>query len=472
MKTIVVGAGGGGIASAILAAVRGEEVTLLEGHSKLGGCASYFKRGPYLYDAGATTLSGLETNKPLCELFELIGNKPDLYLADPGIVFHLSCGKVIHYYRDFDRWMDELKLHFPEMDHRPFWELVRKIDQKSWKFLKEIKHFPFKELSDLQDLIKYPSHAGLVPYLLVSTDHMLKKYGLDQHDYLELVNGILIISAQTLSQRTPFLVGAMGLSYPSETYAPVGGMKGVMDFFEKELLRLGVKLEKRAKVESFSEKGNKVSVKLLKGDEEKGERLILNLPIWNLSSMSEGQLSETFLEEGEKNPGGWGAFCLYFGITSSVEGLYHQVHLASDIIPNYFASFSIPDDESRAPKGERAVTISFHVPATEWIGLSKDEYESKKKALSDIVLEDFKKRFKVDELKMLTLGTPKTFERYTGRKNGFVGGVPFVYGKSPFALLSPVTSSPEIFRVGDTTYPGQGLVGVVAGALALHERLK
>lgn len=46
MKTIVVGAGGGGIASALLANLRGEKVTLLEGHSHVGGCASYFKVVP------------------------------------------------------------------------------------------------------------------------------------------------------------------------------------------------------------------------------------------------------------------------------------------------------------------------------------------------------------------------------------------------------------------------------------------
>jgi phytoene dehydrogenase-like protein len=91
--------------------------------------------------------------------------------------------------------------------------------------------------------------------------------------------------------------------------------------------------------------------------------------------------------------------------------------------------------------------------------------------ISKIIMDDFLKRFQVDEIKFFTTGTPKTFERYTGRKNGFVGGLPFLYGTNPQSLLSPVTKFKDIYRVGDTVFPGQGLCGVVAGALQLHYRL-
>ena len=50
MKTTIIGAGGGGIASALLATLRGEQVSLLESHSKIGGCASYFGRGQFVFE--------------------------------------------------------------------------------------------------------------------------------------------------------------------------------------------------------------------------------------------------------------------------------------------------------------------------------------------------------------------------------------------------------------------------------------
>ena len=119
-STIFVGAGGGGIASALLAAIRGETVTLVEAHSYLGGCASYFRRGKFVFDAGATTVSGVAPGEPLGELFQLLGQTPDLILSDPGIVFHLSSGKKLRYHHDFESWMQELEDHFPQLNHRPF----------------------------------------------------------------------------------------------------------------------------------------------------------------------------------------------------------------------------------------------------------------------------------------------------------------------------------------------------------------
>jgi phytoene dehydrogenase-like protein len=458
MKTIVVGAGGGGIASALLAKKRGEDVTLLESHSALGGCASWFRRGSFIFDAGATTISGIEINAPLGELFELLGHSPNLYPADPGIVFHLSSGKVISYYRDFEKWMKELQHHFPSLKHRPFWTLVKSINKKSWSLLHDVKTFPFRNLSDVVDVVKYPQYISLIPHLLISTEHALKIFGLDTKEYLELVNGILLISAQANSEHISFIVGAMALSYPAETYAPVGGMKGLMDFFEKQLLELGVEIRKKTRVSTFS----KGQISLSSGEKLQADRLIINLPLWNMAQMTEGHLKETFMDEALKKPGSWGAFTLYFGAKSCIKELYHQVHLNHPDVKNYFVSFSLPDDLGRAPEGHQAVTISTHVYAEDMVD---------KEFLTKMILDDFKKRFQVSDLKFITSGSPKTFERYTGRKNGFVGGLPFLYGKNPLSLLSPLTQEKNIFRVGDTVFPGQGLCGVVAGAIQLHHRL-
>lgn len=458
-NTIVIGAGGGGIASALLASLRGEKVTLIEAHSALGGCASWFKRGPYIFDAGATTLSGVGENEPVGELFSLLGTSPDLYASDPGIVFHLSNGKVIRYYRDFEKWMVELSEIFPGLNHRPFWELTRSINEKSWLLLKNIKTFPFSSITDYLDLLKHPKLLTLAPYLLLSTEHALKKFGLDQGDYLEFINGLLLISAQAHSEKIPFIVGAMALSYPAQTFAPRGGMKGLMDFFEKELERHDVLVRKKTRVQSFTNN----TVTLSDGETLTGERLIVNLPVWNMAQMYQGEMKKKFMKESESHPGSWGAFVLYFGVKSDIHELYHQVHLNHPLVKNYFVSFSIPHDELRAPRNYQAVTISTHVYADE---------TTDKELLSKIILDDFLKRFPVSDIKFITTGSPKTFERYTGRLKGYVGGLPFLYGKNPFSMLGAHTSEEEVFRVGDTVFPGQGLCGVVAGAMGLHRRLK
>lgn len=433
MKTLIVGAGGGGIASALLAQLRGEEVTILEAHSHIGGCASYFRRGKFVFDVGATTLSGMLPHKPLGKLFQRLGIFPEFEKVDPGMVIHLSTGEVITYHQNFEKWMEELNRHFPDLAHRKFWEKIREIDKLGWELLGEMGKFPSFDPTDFFFIFKHPRFLKILPFFLISTDMALKFYGLDHPRYREMINGILLISAQSEAPHIPFLVGALSLAYPQETYIPKGGMKGLMYFFEEEFSKRGIVLKKKTRVVPESEE-----IKAF-------DRVIYN----------------TLSKEGREQ-GGWGAFTLYFAIEKAFENPYQQVHLNHPLVKNYFVSCS--------RNGE--ITISTHVLAREWFELSPDAYEKRKKLFEKIIMDDFFKRFKVTEVKFLAAGTPSSFEYYTGRESGFVGGLPFLYGKNPWALPNFMTGKENVFQVGDTIFPGQGLVGVVAGALMLDKHLR
>src|SRR3954452_12322499 len=70
---VVVGGGMGGLATAALAQRRGLRVALLESHTRLGGCAGWFPREPYTFDAGATALMGLRPGEPVAALLDDVG---------------------------------------------------------------------------------------------------------------------------------------------------------------------------------------------------------------------------------------------------------------------------------------------------------------------------------------------------------------------------------------------------------------
>src|SRR3954468_11262143 len=70
---VVVGGGIAGLSTAALAQRLGLRTALLEAHTKLGGCAGYFGRGPYTFDAGATALMGLGPGEPIGDLLRMIG---------------------------------------------------------------------------------------------------------------------------------------------------------------------------------------------------------------------------------------------------------------------------------------------------------------------------------------------------------------------------------------------------------------
>lgn len=42
---------------------------------------------------------------------------------------------------------------------------------------------------------------------------------------------------------------------------------------------------------------------------------------------------------------------------------------------------------------------------------------------------------------------------------------------NPLKLYSHETALQDVYQVGDTTFPGQGFVGVCAGAQILHESI-
>lgn len=466
--TVVVGAGVGGITSALLASQTDKKVLLLEQHSLLGGCSSYFRRGPYAFDVGATTLSGLLPHQPLGELQELLGLKFPVVKVDPGIHFHFSSGREISRFSDFDQWQKELQKI--QASNPELWHHLEKIEAKAWKVLKSLR--PFEGINS--ELIKKsinPDVLSLLPYFLMSAEMDLKRFDSSGEDFWELVNGVDLISAQAFAHQIPAFVGAMSLTYPKETYYPWGGMKGLMEFCEGELLKRNVLIRKKTRVIKLREEKNHLVLTTESGEEIEARKVIFNLTHWALESLLENK--QQMQREVKKRAEGPAAFCVYFAtrLSEPMKNLYHQVHLKNPSLTNYFISFSHPDDHSRAPRGEQTVTLSTHVDPKDWSHLSTEEYLFFKKKMTDLMIGDFQNRFTPLEIKHLTSGTPQTFESYTGRPMGMVGGLPLLYGQGPWEFLLPEVAPERIFRVGDTVFPGQGWVGVVAGALNLHEML-
>ena len=67
-------------------------------------------------------------------------------------------------------------------------------------------------------------------------------------------------------------------------------------------------------------------------------------------------------------------------------------------------------------------------------------------------------------------GTPLTFERFTHRVNGMVGGFP---QKSLWAGWAPHASRDRgVWLVGDSVFPGQSTAGVTLGALRVAREIE
>ena len=76
-RAIVIGAGFGGIASAIRLRAKGYDVQLVDRCERLGGRAQVFERDGYRHDAGPTVITAPFLIR---ELFELLGERLEDYV--------------------------------------------------------------------------------------------------------------------------------------------------------------------------------------------------------------------------------------------------------------------------------------------------------------------------------------------------------------------------------------------------------
>jgi phytoene dehydrogenase-like protein len=132
-----------------------------------------------------------------------------------------------------------------------------------------------------------------------------------------------------------------------------------------------------------------------------------------------------------------------------------------------FISISDAKDDTRAPVGQRAVTLSTHTVAADWWNLQsadpqayqarREDYTQRVLDAAELALPGLKAA-----VRLCLPGTPQTFWFYTRRPQGMVGGYPQT---SLLAARGPSTGLRNAWLVGDSIFPGQSTAGVTLGAL-------
>lgn len=468
---LVIGAGVAGLSFTALmekklaqnASTPGQKIALLESHHLVGGCASYFERDGFLFDAGATTLSGLLPGRPLDLLIKELNLNIDLKKIDPGLIF-LFPDKIINRFSDEEKWREELSKNFPKISHNDFWNKIEKINKLGWELSGNQHELPLRSKSDLLKLISFKNLKAIkaLPLLFKSVEKSLGTESSHNKEYRALINELLFITAQNKMDDTPLLMGAMGLSYPNDTYYAMGGMKALCLALQEKCSHLFL----RHKVIEIKKIPNGFLVTTDKRTFTT-KKIISSLPEWNNAALLKDEVSKVNKEE--KNC--WSAFMLYLTIPKNEKrsGLYYQIH--TDPIPfcdskSFFVSLSHPQDQLRSIFERQTVTISCHTKPSLWENLESEEYKRRKKIVQDFILTHLCEHFdlKKDELKNIYSGSPKTFVRYTNRHRGLVGGIPHSLKRNPLSYALAFSSIENFYQIGDTQFPGQGIAAVILGA--------
>jgi phytoene dehydrogenase-like protein len=154
--------------------------------------------------------------------------------------------------------------------------------------------------------------------------------------------------------------------------------------------------------------------------------------------------------------------------------LHHQVVVQEPLAEGNTLFFSLsPDwDRDRAPANQRALTLSTHTKLGPWWQLferDRTAYEARKEIYTQRLLKAAQVALPgLREAATLILpGTPVSFQRFTRRAWGWVGGFPQT---NLFQHWGPHLA-PGLWMVGDSIFPGQSTAAVALGGLRVAAEL-
>ncbi|MDZ4721189.1 MAG: NAD(P)/FAD-dependent oxidoreductase [Roseiflexaceae bacterium] len=479
---IVIGAGIGGLTTAALLARHGYKVLVLEGHIEPGGCASSYERKRpdgtrYVFDVGATLFAGFRPGGAHHWVGQKLGLTWPVRPLNPAMQVWLPDARVTRW--GDERWITERQRVFGSSHStESFWRTQERTADIAWRFAARLPHLPIETPADLLQLIPTirPELALLLPGLFSTVGRELRVRGVLDRRMRAYVDGQLLISAQTTAAQCAWLYGAVALDFAriGAHYAE-GGAWSLARTLVDSLTRDGGEIRCRQWVARIlTSDGQAVGVETEHGERFEARHVVANTTHWDVARMLGEATPKALNTAIAAAPTGWGACMLYLGVDEAAipPGLaeHHQIIVDYNQplgeANSVFISIHPPDDARRAPAGQRAITISTHTDVSRWWRWRKEDpahYRAEKNAMAErmlqaaiIALPNLSQHIRYRQV-----GTPVTFQRYTHRHLGMVGGLPQTprtYGL--FSLGLRAAHIRNLLIVGDSTFPGQSTAAV------------
>jgi C-3',4' desaturase CrtD len=495
-RILVIGAGFGGLAAAAELSQRGHAVTVLEAHVYPGGSAGTFYHKGYRFDAGATLAGGFAPGGVMDQLGQHLNIDWQATLTSQAMLVHLPDGSTVTRWTEPDRWQAERIGHFGDQAEA-FWGWQEATADALWDLALRLPPWPPQSVAEYIELITKGSgwletilRRGQTNQLFsLASDalsHASKHIPKTADKLRQFIDAQLLISAQTTSPYANALYSAAALDLSRQGVAHIpGGMGGMADKLVAVIQQKEGKVQFRQEVKRVSK--DQQGFFLVETKHKKvyqAEVVIFNLPPWNIANILQGELPPRLKTLPHMPQQGWGAFMLYVGIDEKQLPkdlpLHHQVIAKEPLAEgnSIFISLSPKWDQERAPLGKRALTISTHTRLQPWWDLQKSDqfgYEERKEEYTERILESGKRVIpNLPRADLILPGTPITFERFTRRAWGWVGGFPQT---NLFTNWGP-NLAPGLWMVGDSIFPGQSVPAVmlggmrVAGAVIARESLE
>ncbi|MGK7895163.1 MAG: carotenoid isomerase [Xenococcus sp. (in: cyanobacteria)] len=485
---IVIGSGIGGLVTATQLAAKNAKVLVLERYLIPGGSAGYFEREGYRFDVGASMIFGFGnkgTTNLLTRALDAVGMSIETVVDPVQIHYHLPDGLELKVHRDYEKFLQELIAIFPHEEQG-----IRRFYGECWNIFNCLNSMELLSLEELGYLMRvffqHPlSCLGLVKYLPQNTGDIARRHIKDPN-LLKFIDMECYCWSVMPASHTPAINAGMVFSdrhYGGINY-PKGGVGQIAQKLVAGLEQNGGEIQYKARVtEILLENGKAVGVKLANGKKYYAKRIVSNATRWDtfeklLSPDKMPASEQRWQKRYQKSPS---FLSLHLGVSAEVlpKGtechhiLLEEWNNMENPEGTIFVSIPTLLDPNLAPAGHQIIHTFTPSWIEDWQGLSPTAYQEKKEAAAEQLIHRLETIFPglSGGLDYQEVGTPRTHRRFLGRDDGTYGPIPSRQLAGLLGMPFNRTGIPQLYCVGDSTFPGQGLNAVAFSGFACGHRV-
>jgi phytoene dehydrogenase-like protein len=428
---IIIGAGVAGLSTGCYAQMNGYHSRIFELHDKPGGlCTSWHRKG-YTFDGCLHWLVGSRPGSAFNRIWQELGAVQGREMVDHDEFIRLEAadGRAFILYTNIDR----LEAHLLELapgDVEPIRAFCREL-RRFARVGEALGTGPTGLLDSIRTGVKLLPHMGA-----------LRKYGqMSTREYAtRFSDPFLRESLANLFDLPNFpmlgLLLTLGWMHNQDAGYPIGGSLAFMRAIEERYGDLGGEIDYRSRVERILvEDDSAVGVRLSDGTEHRADLVV---------SAADGHATIFDMLGGEyvdekirRRYDEWPIFQPIIQVSLGVGvDLSDQPHSIAFELPEPVTIAGEPRrrlsakhycyDPTLAPPGKSVLVVILNSDYDYWRGIQEEEerYEAEKKDVAIKVIDRLKVRFPsiADQIEIVDVATPMTYERYTGNWRGSMEG--------------------------------------------------
>ena len=475
-KVLVIGAGPGGLAAAMILSKRGFEVAVYEKRDVVGGRTAPQVIDGYTFEIGPTFVMLPEAFK---EVFELAGKQMSDYLelkALPTLYrLRFADGQDFFVHYDKDKLRQEIERKFPQEAagyDKWFAAQKRKFDSmypclkipysKPWSYFnpKLLKALPWMDI-----------HLSLY--------QVLAKYFKSEKLRIAMTFQAKYLGMSPWACPGPFSILSF-IEHDQGIHHPMGGVHKLTEAMAQVAQENGAKIHLNCPIEKILFTGKQANgVRLVSGEEVWADAVVMNADFaQGMKELVPEEKRPSWKDEKLRaRPYSCSTFMIYLGLKKQYNFEHHNIFFAQDYRKNVeeiFVSQTLPadpsiyiqnasvTDPSLAPPGKSAIYVLVPVPNNQ----SGIDWEKEKSRYRDLVIEKIKSQTEMadieEQIEVERLITPADWEGKFDVYNGAVFNL--AHTISQMLYLRPhndFEGTKGLYLVGGGTHPGSGLPTIV-----------